>query len=125
MMLAREEDIVPPVPAIMAEVKRLSGLTWDQLGKILGVSRRTVHNWTNGETVRPGHLTNLLSLLERIRGLRDMPAFKVRQALLRESGMAESMRVLESNEPPILAADNRSFAHQLEVGPSSLRMKRD
>jgi hypothetical protein len=29
-------------------IKAHSGLTWDQLGKIFGVSRRAVHMWANG-----------------------------------------------------------------------------
>ena len=29
-------------------VKEHSGLTWDQLGKVFGVSRRAVHMWANG-----------------------------------------------------------------------------
>lgn len=29
-------------------VKERSGLTWDQLGKVFGVSRRAVHLWANG-----------------------------------------------------------------------------
>lgn len=29
-------------------VKENSGLTWDQLGKVFGVSRRAVHMWANG-----------------------------------------------------------------------------
>lgn len=29
-------------------VKANSGLTWDQLGKVFGVSRRAVHMWSNG-----------------------------------------------------------------------------
>ncbi len=29
-------------------IKEHSGLTWDQLGKVFGVSRRAVHMWANG-----------------------------------------------------------------------------
>lgn len=47
------------VPAVVTElsrsdreeiswVKASSGLTWDQLGKVFGVSRRAVHMWSNG-----------------------------------------------------------------------------
>ncbi|MYE02765.1 MAG: helix-turn-helix transcriptional regulator [Alphaproteobacteria bacterium] len=30
------------------EIRRLSGLTWQELADLFGVSRRTVHNWANG-----------------------------------------------------------------------------
>ncbi|MFN8069901.1 MAG: hypothetical protein U0R77_14320 [Mycolicibacterium insubricum] len=32
----------------IAWIKEHSGLTWDQLGKVFGVSRRAVHMWANG-----------------------------------------------------------------------------
>lgn len=32
----------------VAWIKEHSGLTWDQLGKVFGVSRRAVHMWANG-----------------------------------------------------------------------------
>lgn len=32
----------------VAWIKDHSGLTWDQLGKVFGVSRRAVHMWANG-----------------------------------------------------------------------------
>jgi hypothetical protein len=54
--------VAKPVPAVprglnaqsrsdrdeVAWIKAHSGLTWDQLGKIFGVSRRAVHMWANG-----------------------------------------------------------------------------
>lgn len=32
----------------IAWIKEHSGLTWDQLGRVFGVSRRAVHMWANG-----------------------------------------------------------------------------
>ncbi len=36
------------VAPILQSLKANSGLTWDQLGKVFGVSRRAVHMWSNG-----------------------------------------------------------------------------
>lgn len=33
---------------VIGWIKESSGLTWDQLGKVFGVSRRAVHMWANG-----------------------------------------------------------------------------
>src|SRR5262249_52956062 len=48
---------------------KASGLTWDQLGKLFGVSRRAVHHWANGSRMTPrnahllGELTRLVESL--------------------------------------------------------------
>ena len=42
-------DVVQaPYKAVM-ELRRRSGLTWDQLGQIFGVTRRTMHFWASGQ----------------------------------------------------------------------------
>ena len=37
--------------AAIAELRRVSGLTWDQLARLVGVSRRTLHFWASGTAV--------------------------------------------------------------------------
>ena len=41
--------------AIISELRRISGLTWDQLGTLFDVSRRAVHFWASG---KPLNITN-------------------------------------------------------------------
>lgn len=36
-----------------------SGLTWDQLGRLFGVSRRAVHNWASGSRLSAGNAETL------------------------------------------------------------------
>lgn len=53
----------------IAEVRRLSGLTWDQLARLFNVSRRAVHFWASGKAMTSGneaHLQRLLAALRRI-----------------------------------------------------------
>lgn len=53
------------VSALVAELKTDSGLTADQLGRLLGVSRRSIHNWAAGSPIAPSHE-------ERVRELSDL-----------------------------------------------------
>jgi hypothetical protein len=45
--------------AFVHELRRLSGLTWDQLAGIFDVSRRTMHLWASGKPMTIGHETKL------------------------------------------------------------------
>lgn len=48
------------------ELRRLSGLTWDQLAKLFNVSRRSLHSWASGERLRSFNEENLHRLLGTI-----------------------------------------------------------
>lgn len=53
----------------IAELRRLSGLTWDQLAHVCGVSRRTLHFWASGKPMTPGneeHLQRVLAVVRQI-----------------------------------------------------------
>ena len=66
----------PDAPAALAELRRLSGLTWEQLAQVFGVTRRTVHFWASGRPLNARneeHLRRLLAMLMRIdRGSADI-----------------------------------------------------
>jgi transcriptional regulator with XRE-family HTH domain len=51
------------------ELRRLSGLTWDQLARLFNVSRRSLHFWASGKPLNSDnqeHLQRLLSVLRKI-----------------------------------------------------------
>jgi transcriptional regulator with XRE-family HTH domain len=51
------------------EIRRLSGLTWDELATVLGVSRRSLHHWANGKPISAAnedHVRRVLAALQRI-----------------------------------------------------------
>ncbi len=51
------------------EIRRLTGLGWGQLATILGVDRRTVHNWVKGRDVRDRNrkrIADTLAVLQHI-----------------------------------------------------------
>ena len=54
--------------AIM-EIRRRSGLTWEELGDLFGVSRRSIHHWANGKPVSARHdrmIRRMLTALHRL-----------------------------------------------------------
>ena len=47
----------------IAELRRLSGLTWEQLAELFSTSRRTVHFWASGKGMSAGNETKLARVL--------------------------------------------------------------
>ena len=54
--------------AIM-EIRRRSGLTWEELGDLFDVSRRSVHHWANGKPVTASHDQTIRRMLAAVRRL--------------------------------------------------------
>ena len=53
----------------LSELRRLSGLTWDQLAKLFNVSRRSLHFWASGQPLsrfNEEHLNRLLCTIRYI-----------------------------------------------------------
>lgn len=53
----------------VAWVKEHSGLTWEQLGRIFGVSRRSVHLWANGGRMNEHNAAHLREFAALVKGL--------------------------------------------------------
>jgi transcriptional regulator with XRE-family HTH domain len=68
----------------LLELRRLSGLTWEQLARLFGVDRRSLHFWANGKPLNPGNEERLHRLLATIRKL-DRGRASDNRALLLES----------------------------------------
>jgi len=66
------------------EIRFLSGLTWEELAELFGVSRRSVHNWANGEPMRPENIALVDMVLQTIRELRRESSVETRLALIKE-----------------------------------------
>jgi DNA-binding transcriptional regulator YiaG len=49
------------------EIRRLTGLTWEQLAKLFNVSRRTLHFWASGKRLNSFNEEQLNLLLDTIR----------------------------------------------------------
>ncbi len=53
-------------PAI-AEIRRLSGLSWEQLSRVFGVTRRALHFWASGKPMSPANEERLHRVLATVR----------------------------------------------------------
>lgn len=53
--------------AAIMELRRLSGLTWDQLARLFGVSRRSLHFWASGKLLNASNEERLRRVLAVIR----------------------------------------------------------
>jgi DNA-binding transcriptional regulator YiaG len=62
-------EALQPAGAAIGELRRLSGLTWDQLARVFGVSRRSLHFWASGKPMAPSneeHLQRVLAVVKKI-----------------------------------------------------------
>ena len=62
---------VPPESTgeAVLEIRRRSGLTWEELGDLFDVSRRSVHHWASGKPVSAKSERMIRQMLAAIRGL--------------------------------------------------------
>ena len=79
--------------AIM-EIRRRSGLTWQELGELFEVSRRSVHHWANGKPVSAGNDRTIRRMLAAIRYLDRGNQLDTR-ALLLEFDQATGISTLD------------------------------
>ncbi|RYZ47144.1 MAG: XRE family transcriptional regulator [Myxococcaceae bacterium] len=66
----------------ITELRRLSGLTWDQLARLFGVNRRSLHFWASGKDMSASHEEHLHRLLAVVRRVDRGSASANRSALL-------------------------------------------
>ncbi len=66
----------------VAEVRRISGLTWDQLARVLGVARRSLHFWASGKPMLPTNQERLQRVLCTVRTIDRGTATENRRLLL-------------------------------------------
>ena len=65
----------------ISELRRISGLTWEQLGQLFEVSRRSVHFWASGKLLNAGNEECLMRVLDVVRGADRGSARRTRAAL--------------------------------------------
>jgi len=67
-----------------------SGLTWEQLGRVFGVSRRAVHMWATGARMNSSNAETLFALAELVRSAPAVTPDDRRAWLLRSEGTQAS-----------------------------------
>ncbi len=68
----------------IAELRRLSGLTWERLAKVLGVSRRSLHFWASGKPINTANEERLFRMLAVLKAADRGSARENRAMLLTE-----------------------------------------
>lgn len=74
--------VTQPAGAAISELRRLSGLTWDQLARLFNVSRRSLHFWASGKPMTPSNEEHLQRVLAVVRKINQGSASANRTALL-------------------------------------------
>jgi hypothetical protein len=73
---------VPAIPEAIFEMRRISGLTWDELAHVFGVTRRAIHHWANGHSLKPENIRQVHDVLHTLRIIARSSAEETRAALL-------------------------------------------
>jgi DNA-binding transcriptional regulator YiaG len=82
---------LPPTESIettqqaVNKLRKLSGLTWEQLAKLFDVSRRSLHAWASGQQLSPSNKQKLDQLLNTIQYINRGSA-SLNRSLLLEPG---------------------------------------
>jgi len=110
------------------EIRRRSGLTWDEIAGLFEVSRRSVHHWASGKTVSAEHDQRIRRTLAIIRRIDRGDARSTRNLLLTPDADGQlgidSLRQGVSDE--ILArAGTAVIPLQLAPTPLSDKARRD
>ena len=71
----------PPQVGALEDIKKRSGFTWDQLARLFGVGRRSMHNWMNGQAMTQEHEDVLHRFREILHLIDDANPLVVRAAL--------------------------------------------
>jgi len=72
----------PSANGALSELRRLSGLSWDQLSHIFGVSRRALHFWASGKPMARSNEEHLQRVLAVVRSIDRGSAAANRTALV-------------------------------------------
>ena len=79
--------------AAILEIRRRSGLTWEELGDLFDVSRRSIHHWASGKPVSSNHEWAIRRVLTAFRHLDSGERAATRALILRRD--AEGMSALD------------------------------
>jgi DNA-binding transcriptional regulator YiaG len=87
---AETADAAPSERDDVRWIHEASGLTWDQMGRLFGVSRRTVHLWANGSGMNAANSEALYELVALVRSVGGATSAERRVALLRPDEHSQS-----------------------------------
>lgn len=97
----------------VSELRRISGLTWEQLAELFGVSRRSVHFWASGRPLNAVNHQRLMRVLDVVRHADRGTARGTREALLAARGGGTAFGML---------ADQRFWEARTALGRGRSRL---
>lgn len=123
--------------AAIAELRRLSGVTWEQFARLFQVSRRAAHFWASGKQMTAENEEHLQRIIATLRLADRGSATANRQALLNaspegripldslvERDYDEAIRLLtgsgQSGKTPLSSRSSRVSADRLPPAPTVL-----
>lgn len=80
--IASMDPVMDGTRRTVSEIRRLSGLTWDQMARLFGVSRRTAHFWAIGKSLTAANEERIGRLLGTLLRIDRGSASKNRAALM-------------------------------------------
>jgi DNA-binding transcriptional regulator YiaG len=113
----------------VADLRRRSGLTWEEFARVFGVSRRAVHGWAAGARLNSRNAERLRRFGELVAGLQVTAPSDARSALMALSadGTTELSRFIRAFSSPAKGNDLTSrLGATTEPGhPPTLADRRD
>jgi len=82
----------------VSELRRLTGLTWDQLAQVLDVSRRSLHFWASGQRLNAANEAHLRRTLSAISSADRGSAHANRDMLMEDHGGAPPLVLLKTQQ---------------------------
>lgn len=76
------DALVKTSAVLVGRLRNTSGLTWDQLARLFGVSRRALHLWASGGRMNAANYERLAHLLQAVDALPGFTPAQRRAALL-------------------------------------------
>ena len=89
--LSGTQDATSATAEAVKRLRARSGLTWDELARAFGVSRRTVHAWATGTRLNQAHAARLSVLSRVVDGLTADNPEEARAALHAPAADGESL----------------------------------
>jgi hypothetical protein len=103
-----EVDLVSSPRELLAEVKRRSGLTWQQIAYMFGVDRRSVHLWSSGGGMTAANEERLHAVSSLLRAVDAGDPLRTRSVLLsRALGKPLIQRIAAGEDEEGIAATAR------------------
>lgn len=117
VLAARDEDAPVSTANALNEIRLRTAMTWDQIGDMFAVTRRTIHSWATGSKIKPVHQEKVVQAFDFVRKLVGQPTFVVRRNLLAYFGQPEP--AVTGGLPvtaAILASETSAFEDRIPVG---------